>query len=175
MSSFSNVSDLKPFKNMWKIKVKIIQLWKQYSATTGETIKMILIDAKGDKIQATIKNALIGTFRDQLEEGMSRIIINFSLFHSAGMYRTTTHPYRIAFIPNTRVRIWGIPLPDELNGFSPVKFGDIHDGNLDENYLVDVVGQLVNVTQLEDVPVNGKDTKKITVELRDERNYLPTK
>ncbi|EOA15725.1 hypothetical protein CARUB_v10006633mg, partial [Capsella rubella] len=123
---------------------------------------------KGHKIQATIKNSLTGLFRDQLGEGDTRILINFGLFHSAGMYRTTNHPYRIAFIPNTKVRKCEIPLPYELDGFSPVKFGDILDGTLDDNYLVDVLGQLVNVTQLEDIPVNGKDTKKITLELRDE-------
>ncbi|CAL9242574.1 unnamed protein product, partial [Arabidopsis halleri] len=42
------------------------------------------------------------------------------------------------------------------------------DATLDDNYLVDVIGQMINVTQVEDVPVSGKDTKKVTVELRNE-------
>ncbi|KAG7537000.1 Nucleic acid-binding OB-fold [Arabidopsis suecica] len=168
MASFNSVSDLKPFKNMWKIKVKIIRLWKSYSAKNGESIEMILIDDKGDKIQATIKSALVDQFRSRLEEGESRIFINFSLFHSTGMYRTTKHPYRIGFLDHTRVRRCDKPLPDGLNGFSPVKFDEILDATLDDNYLVDVIGQMINVTQVEDVPVNGKDTKKVTVELRNE-------
>ncbi|KAH0880927.1 hypothetical protein HID58_068321 [Brassica napus] len=44
MASFSNVTDLKPFKTMWKIRVRIIRLWKQYSAAGGLTIEMVVVD-----------------------------------------------------------------------------------------------------------------------------------
>ena len=45
MAAITAVSDLKPFKSMWKIQVKIIRLWKQYSAASGLTIEMVLIDS----------------------------------------------------------------------------------------------------------------------------------
>lgn len=45
MASLTVVCDLKPFKSMWKIRVKIIRLWKQYSAAGGLTIEMVLIDS----------------------------------------------------------------------------------------------------------------------------------
>lgn len=45
MAGFNPVADLKPFKSMWKIKVKIIRLWKQFTAAGGLTIEMVLIDA----------------------------------------------------------------------------------------------------------------------------------
>lgn len=45
MAAITAVSDLKPFKTMWKIRVKIISLWKQYSAAGGLTIEMVLIDS----------------------------------------------------------------------------------------------------------------------------------
>ena len=38
--------DLKPKKSMWKIRVKVIRLWKHYSAAAGETMEMVLVDAK---------------------------------------------------------------------------------------------------------------------------------
>ena len=44
--SINPVADVKPFKTMWKIKVKVIRLWKQYSAAGGETIEMVLCDVK---------------------------------------------------------------------------------------------------------------------------------
>lgn len=46
MAGLYYVSDLKPFKSMWKVRVKVVRLWKQYSAATGETIEMVLVDAK---------------------------------------------------------------------------------------------------------------------------------
>ena len=45
MAAITVVSDLKPFKSMWKIRVKIIHLWKKYSAAGGLTIEMVLIDS----------------------------------------------------------------------------------------------------------------------------------
>lgn len=44
MAAFNSVAELKPFKFMWKIQVKIIRLWKQYSAGGGLTIEMVLVD-----------------------------------------------------------------------------------------------------------------------------------
>ncbi|KAL0649398.1 hypothetical protein Bca4012_092089 [Brassica carinata] len=46
MSSINSVFDLKPFKTTWKIMVKVIRLWKQYSAAGGETIEMVFCDVK---------------------------------------------------------------------------------------------------------------------------------
>ncbi|KAF3544866.1 hypothetical protein DY000_02000307 [Brassica cretica] len=61
----------------------------------------------------------------------------------------------------TRVRLCG-DLPLRLTGFQPVHFREILDD-------VDVIGQIVELSPpLEIVAVNGKDTKKISCELRNE-------
>ncbi|CAF2098858.1 unnamed protein product [Brassica napus] len=39
MAAMNNISELKPFKSMWKVKVKIIRLWKQYSAAGARLLK----------------------------------------------------------------------------------------------------------------------------------------
>ncbi|KAG5395064.1 hypothetical protein IGI04_025027 [Brassica rapa subsp. trilocularis] len=56
MAGLDFVSDLKPFKSMWKIRVKVIRLWKQYSCASGETMEMVLADSRvsGFKHMATI-------------------------------------------------------------------------------------------------------------------------
>lgn len=46
MAAMNLISDLKPFKSMWKVKVKIIRLWNQYSAAGGETIEIVFVDAR---------------------------------------------------------------------------------------------------------------------------------
>ena len=46
MSGMHFISDLKPKKSTWKIKVKVIRFWKQNSAADGETIEMVFVDAK---------------------------------------------------------------------------------------------------------------------------------
>ncbi|XP_056851835.1 replication protein A 70 kDa DNA-binding subunit C-like [Raphanus sativus] len=163
MAAITAVCDLKPFKSMWKIRVKIIRLWKQYSAAGGLTIEM------GVKINASVKKDLVNQFDSFLSEGSSKIFINFTVIPSGGSYRTTIHPYKIGFLSTTRVRCCD-DLPIELTGFQPVNYMDILDGTLNTDYLVDVMGQIVEVTPLEVVSANGKETKKISIELRNEKD-----
>ncbi|KAF8080072.1 hypothetical protein N665_0977s0006 [Sinapis alba] len=168
MFGITSVSDLKSFKSIQKIRVKIICLWKQYSAACFVTIEMILIDSNGVKINVSIKKNMVNQFDSFLSQGSSKILINFSLNPSCGSYRTTIHPYKIGFLSTTRVRCCDA-LPDELTCFEPVKYMDILDSTLNTDYLVDVIGQIVEVTPIEVVSANGKDTQKITVGLRNEK------
>ncbi|CAF1709616.1 unnamed protein product [Brassica napus] len=103
MASFSNVTDLKPFKTMWKIRVRIIRLWKQYSTAGGLTIEMVVVNCNGVKIHASVKKDLVNQFDPQLSEGSSKIFINFSVGQSCGSYRTTNHQYTISFLETTRL------------------------------------------------------------------------
>lgn len=54
MVAITVVSDLKPFKSMWKIRVKIIRLWKQYYVAGGLMIDMVLIDSNVGKSMSTL-------------------------------------------------------------------------------------------------------------------------
>ncbi|KAG2307976.1 hypothetical protein Bca4012_083071 [Brassica carinata] len=84
------VSDLKPFKSMKKVRVKIYA-----SGAVGKTIEIVLVDSKGDKILATVKKKQVSQFNLFLSQGLSKLMVNFSVMHSGGSYRTTNHPYRI--------------------------------------------------------------------------------
>ncbi|KAG2276217.1 hypothetical protein Bca4012_043562 [Brassica carinata] len=152
MAGFDEVSQLTPYKSMWRIKVKIIRMWKQYTAQGGETIEMVLVDSKGDKIHASVKKDLVEQFDPVLMEGFTKILINFA----------------IAFVSSTKVRPYE-ELPMNLTGFTPAKFLDVLDGSLNTDYLVDVIGQIVEYSHVKIVSVNGKDTEKITVELCNEK------
>lgn len=44
MFTFNSILELKPNNSMWKIKIKIIRLWKNYSTASGKSIEMVLCD-----------------------------------------------------------------------------------------------------------------------------------
>ncbi|CAN7082623.1 unnamed protein product [Brassica oleracea var. botrytis] len=167
MTGLDFVSDLKPFKSMWKIRVKVIRLWKQYTCALGETMEMVLADSKGDMIHATVKKELVSQFVTLISQGESKLMVNFIVTMAAGSYRPTKHPYRIVFLPTTRLRMCDA-LSSNLTGLDPVKFESIKDGSQNTDYLVDVIGQIVEVSHVEVVSVNGKDTQKLSLELRNQ-------
>ncbi|KAH0899305.1 LOW QUALITY PROTEIN: hypothetical protein HID58_048873 [Brassica napus] len=147
MAAMNNISELKPFKSMWKVK--------------------------GDKIHGTVKKDEVGQFAHVLQQEQTKVLINFTVTNSSGSYRTTKHPYKVVFLPTTRVRICEA-LPYNMTGLEPVNYRAVLNGKLDPDFLVDVVGQVVEVSHIEVVSVNGKDTQKISVEQRDtEDERLP--
>ncbi|XP_048599720.1 uncharacterized protein LOC125579870 [Brassica napus] len=160
---FDKVMDLSPAKTTWKIKVKIIRLWRQYSAGDIDSIEM------GDTIHATVNEDVVPIFESFLEEGDSKIFINFSLSQACGSYRLTKHPYKIWFQATTRIRLCD-DLPYRLTGFTHVNFREILDGTLSPEYLIDIMGQIVEVTHVEIVSLNGKDTEKISLLLKNEED-----
>ncbi|CAN7016569.1 unnamed protein product [Brassica rapa subsp. trilocularis] len=125
---------------------------------------MVVVDSNGVKIHASVKKDLVNQFDPQLSEGSSKIFINFSVGQSCGSYRTTNHQYKISFLETTHVR--DCDFPNEVSGFDPANYRDILDGSLNSDYLVDVIGQIVEVSPIDVVSVNGKDTNKMALELR---------
>ncbi|KAF8111861.1 hypothetical protein N665_0071s0001 [Sinapis alba] len=155
---------------MWRVKVKIIHLWRQYSAGSRESIEMVFVDARvRDKIHGTVKEEEVDQFSNVLIQGQTKVLINFTVTHSGGSYRSTIHPYKVVFLPTTRVRNCEA-LPNNLTGIEPVNYRDVLNGRLDSDFLVDVISQVVEVSHIEVVAVNGKDTQKITVELHNEED-----
>ncbi|KAF3597685.1 hypothetical protein DY000_02023692 [Brassica cretica] len=147
MSTFSTVSKLEPYKEICHINVQIIRLWKKFIAADRYTIELVLCDSFGDKIHASISSALVAPYEPRLKEGK--------------------HAYMIEFRRNTRVCVCDF-FPRPLTGFEPVAFRDILDGLVATEYLVDVIGKIVGVSILEIVSLNGKDTEKITLELKNQ-------
>ncbi|KAF8104428.1 hypothetical protein N665_0172s0059 [Sinapis alba] len=124
MSTYSYISELNPIKVDWKIKIKIIHRWTQYSPILGETIELVLCDQLEDMIHATIDKELVARFDPYFREGYSRVITNFVLTPPIGAYRVTRHAYKIKFLSTTH-SYYSEPLPTRLTGFQPVDFTEI--------------------------------------------------
>ena len=117
----------------WKIKVKIIRLWREYSAQGIENMEMVPLDSSvsffewgfiairlifimrlmlkqiGNYTVIIIYlsgwyDSCVPLFEPFLQEGDSKIMINFLLSQSCGSYPSTKHPYKIWFKATTRVQ-----------------------------------------------------------------------
>ncbi|EOA18064.1 hypothetical protein CARUB_v10006510mg, partial [Capsella rubella] len=163
---FTSLADIKPFKTSWKIKVKIIHTWKQFTTYTGETIEMILADVDGTLIHATIKKQQLNKFQRFIVYGEWRIIENFQLTRSAGKYRATKHTYKMSIMNSTLIS----KCPSLSNDFflDLATFDDIlAEDVLNEHILIDVLGQVVAVGEMKTSSQNDKPKKRLEIELRD--------
>ncbi|XP_010419328.1 PREDICTED: replication protein A 70 kDa DNA-binding subunit B-like [Camelina sativa] len=133
---------------------------------------MVLADAQGTMIHATVKKNLMNRFENKITQEEWRSVENFRLSFAGGQFKPTGHRYKMSFMTQTVVaRI--DPLSDEPYLYLS-RFDSVISGNLNPNFLIDIVGQVVNVGAMETIDVNNKPTNKIDVELRDESDVRLT-
>ncbi|EOA19072.1 hypothetical protein CARUB_v10007738mg [Capsella rubella] len=171
-ASFAFLRDVRPYKTAWRVQVKVLHSWRQYTSMTAETLELIVSDDKGCKIHASVKKDLVNHYVNNLPVGDWRFIENFQLTHASGQFRRTNHLYKMAFINGTVVTM-SDPVSDS-NFLSLAKFSKIQSGDLNPSMLIDVMGQIVNIGEIETIEANNKPTTKIDFELRDETTNTNT-
>ncbi|KAF3557607.1 hypothetical protein F2Q69_00014995 [Brassica cretica] len=98
--------------------------------------------------------------------GQWRFIENFLLTATAGKYRATSHKYKMFIISNSNVTNSSLKNDDKF--LSLTSFKEIMNGSLDSNFLIDVIGQAIDIGDIQVVPVQGgKETKKLELTLTD--------
>ncbi|KAF2589596.1 hypothetical protein F2Q70_00041260 [Brassica cretica] len=102
-SEITLLNNLKPYKTTWKVDVKILHSWTQHSNYSGEdTFEFILEDKMGSEIHCTCKRAFLGRVK-KLQVGQWKFLENFFVYPSTGMYRPTSHLYKMSIIANSIV------------------------------------------------------------------------
>ncbi|XP_019096510.1 PREDICTED: uncharacterized protein LOC109130882 [Camelina sativa] len=161
-ASFALLRDLRPYKSSWRIQVKILHSWRQYTVQTGETLEMDV------KIHASVKKDLVPRFAPQLRVGEWKFVETFGLTHATGQFRPTNHLYKISFQTSTVVsRCEDVSASNYL---SLAKFEPILNEEINPCMLVDAIDQVVNIGELEEKETNNKPNHKLDFELRDEND-----
>ncbi|XP_024010478.1 uncharacterized protein LOC112085491 [Eutrema salsugineum] len=128
---------------------------------------MVLVDLEGDRIQATVERFFAKSFRKDLVEGRSVLINTFKVVEYNSEYQTTRTPFKIVFYATTTVSVC-LNFLQEVPEKYMKSFPDILSNDLDNGYLIDVVGQIVRVGHVEDVMAQGKRRSRLKIYLRDE-------
>ncbi|XP_057434366.1 uncharacterized protein LOC130727274 [Lotus japonicus] len=161
----SLIAEVDDSKETWKLGVRITNLWVVEKSSKVNAMEMIFMDQKGGKITAVVKKFDIDKWKSMLKEDNTYIVQNFEVNHNDGQFRTSNHPYKLVFMKGTIVQARQIPeIPHNIYHFTP--FDDILAGGASTEVLVDVIGELSDVVQIqkESVP------KRVVLVLKDERN-----
>ncbi|KAL2892980.1 Replication protein A 70 kDa DNA-binding subunit D [Bienertia sinuspersici] len=95
------VREINPMKETRSIKIKVIRLLTTpnfYNTENHYSIEIVIVDEKGDKIQASVKRSLLLRFGPILHEGRVYSISKFGVGQSSGNYRPAKHAYKMNFL-----------------------------------------------------------------------------
>ncbi|CAF1709452.1 unnamed protein product, partial [Brassica rapa subsp. trilocularis] len=70
------IDDIKPGNNSYKLKVQVMKLWKLWRSKKVVSIEMVLVDATGTRIHASIDEDLIQIYEGKVFEGDAFFISN---------------------------------------------------------------------------------------------------
>ncbi|KAH0910918.1 hypothetical protein HID58_034239 [Brassica napus] len=102
-SKINLLNDLKPTKTTWKVEVQVINSWKQHSNyPEGDTYEFILEDKMGVNIHCTCKRLFLARVKN-LQVGQWRFLENFNVYQATGIYRRTSHRFKISITCNSIV------------------------------------------------------------------------
>ncbi|KAG2330321.1 hypothetical protein Bca52824_001501 [Brassica carinata] len=161
----SNLTDVKPYKSEWRVEVKVIHKWISFNHQSGASIEMVLADENGVKIHASCKQSLMPKLESHFRVGEWKVITNFTLSPASGLNRTTNHVYKMEFLSQTSI--------SDSNIQCHSMFLDLHDfdnmlnGSHDTCFLIDILGQAIEVGKIQTLQCGGKEKKKIEFQLRD--------
>ncbi|KAG2303632.1 hypothetical protein Bca4012_062386 [Brassica carinata] len=85
------INGVKPFRNNWLIRVKVLHCWEQNTSFGGETFECILADESGVKIAAACQRNQIKRLQRDLPAGEWKTIDTFKVSAATGKYRPTAH------------------------------------------------------------------------------------
>ncbi|KAF2582386.1 hypothetical protein F2Q68_00006681 [Brassica cretica] len=143
MSNERKMCDLKPFRDEWRLTVKLLHSWKQTTSYGGDTLECVL----GDKIQASCK-------RSQ----MNRV-------QRVGQYRPTTQQYKMTIIGDTSIT--PSDYRNDNHFLNLANYEEIANGKLKPHFLIDIMGQVTKHGAVAMVQAKGNDTKRVHFRLRD--------
>ncbi|RID67018.1 hypothetical protein BRARA_D02124 [Brassica rapa] len=165
---YTPISQLNSSQKEWKIRVLVSRIWDFHSKHKPEVVlgmEAILVDEKGDRIQASLKQKLIKKYKRELKEGAYLDVMNFEVLGNNGDYRGTTHPYKINFIWTTYVKT-SEKIPN-LSRFNLSPFPDILSQSNVDDVFIDILGEIVGMGEITERNYAGNSTKLLDIQLRD--------
>lgn len=161
---YTPISQLNSSQKEWKIRVLVSRIWDFHSKHKPEVVlgmEAILVDEKGDRIQASLKQKLIKKYKRELKEGAYLDVMNFEVLGNNGDYRGTTHPYKINFIWTTYVKT-SEKIPN-LSRFNLSPFPDILSQSNVDDVFIDILGEIVGMGEITERNYAGNSTKLLDI------------
>ncbi|KAJ1411028.1 Nucleic acid-binding, OB-fold [Sesbania bispinosa] len=162
------LKDIIPGFDKWKIKARVNRMWGVPDPVSFGflTVELVLVDAQGCKIQATITREFIRVFQSNIVEDRIYYFKYLSVVPNIGTYKPTKHMYKLLFQRRTQV----VDAATEFSrtfGLTPMNNWQLVNYKGYFEHLVDFVGVVSAVSSEKDCVHAGVMRKYISMEITD--------
>nr|AAD29781.1 contains similarity to a family of Arabidopsis thaliana hypothetical proteins; see GB:AL022580 [Arabidopsis thaliana]CAB81139.1 hypothetical protein [Arabidopsis thaliana] len=164
---YNGLRDLNPSITCWTICVMVLRKYVSFFTDNSFELRVVFVEEWGIQIEAIIGSRFSQRYYDMLEENQWKEIRTFGVIENCGFVRSTTHKYMIEFMNAIEVTHSDPRETVLFNRFTP--FDYIIEDTAHTEYLVDLVGALVDVGCLRNITEDGweMDGFRLTFEIMD--------
>ncbi|KAF2569309.1 hypothetical protein F2Q68_00027920 [Brassica cretica] len=126
---------------------------------------MVLADQTGAKVQCSCKRTLIKRVQRNLPLGKWRVIQNMKISGTGGKYKPTKLGYKMNITNDTVFT--DSDLTDDSSFLSLASYEEILNGSVDTKCLIDIIGQAIDIGEVQIIQVHNEDRKMILFRIQD--------
>ncbi|KAK9071761.1 hypothetical protein SSX86_008190 [Deinandra increscens subsp. villosa] len=154
----------------YRMKLRIIRLWRLPLFTNPvETfgLEMVLMDEEGTKIQAAVARKWVSHFEKLLKEKDTFYMDRPQVEANDLRFKYVDTPYKITIGAETQLKRCS-DFAGSAYGFSFVGFDSLINKSIAEGEVVDIIGHVTKMYELEMVAVSGKkETERLNLDVQD--------
>lgn len=87
-----------------KLAVGVLDIWLVQNQGKGSHLEIIIMDSKGDKIQALVNKEELPTYKPMLNEHNTYMMHNFTIVKNDNYYKVCDNNYKLVFTPATYLK-----------------------------------------------------------------------
>ncbi|KAH0923311.1 hypothetical protein HID58_023329 [Brassica napus] len=159
------IKDLKPYRDEWRLTLKLLHSWKQSTSFSGDTLECVLVDQTGAKIQASCKRWQMNREQRYLPVGEWKVVDTVKITGAGRQYRPTKQQYKMTILGDTSITPSDYRNDNQFLDLA--NYEEIVNGKLKPNFLIDIMGQVTDLGAVATVQAKGNDTKRVHFRLRD--------
>ncbi|RID45884.1 hypothetical protein BRARA_I02578, partial [Brassica rapa] len=128
------LKDIKQRKIDYRVQVKVLHSWRQWTKMAGDSLELVLSDAHGTKIHASCKKTYMDELAMKVPVGEWINIDNFSLTNAPLRVHFEKNPLKMNFLHNMDISESTLRIDDHF--LDLVDFETILTGKNDTNILI---------------------------------------
>ncbi|KAF1862320.1 hypothetical protein Lal_00026848 [Lupinus albus] len=141
------IMDLNDTKHLWKIVVRITEIWYVQIPPKPGHVEMVLMDSKGDKIQVSVRNEEFNEWKERLVENKTYVMHNYNVFRNELQFKegedeSKAYPLSFDFLLAKTIAI-RVKVQASYNQSSAIRLSE--DPNLIKTIL-DTIGISISIT-----------------------------
>ncbi|WJX45162.1 hypothetical protein P8452_32062 [Trifolium repens] len=142
---FDEIRDIKLGKEVWKLPVRIVNLWYAKDYLKHTHIEMVLMDSNCDRIQIVVPARYVRSFSSKFVECETIILNNFKVNENDLLSRACPNPLKLVWFDGTFISNGCVPSIPEMRFFFK-DFAEILGRNWHPDDIHDVIGVVHEVT-----------------------------